>query len=64
MANTTGQATPEEIDSGWDVELEERRPASGFEQAYWEQVEGKVLLRRFGENTPAPAPLRRKRVWA
>jgi len=64
MARTTGQTASEEIDSGWDVELEERRPASGFEQAYWEQVEGKVLLQRFGESAPAPKPLRKKRVWA
>ena len=62
MAHTTGLATPEQIDDGWNVDLEERRPESGFEQAYWEQVEGKVLLHRHGDSVFSPAPIKRKRA--
>jgi hypothetical protein len=50
--------TSQEIDDGWclddDPYLEfviEQAPSSAFEQAFWEQHEGKKLTRRFGETS-------------
>ena len=64
MARRARRASSEEIDAGWNLELEERRPESGFEQAYWEQVEGRVVLRRFGEGLMPDAPIRKKMAYA
>jgi hypothetical protein len=35
-----------------DYLLESAPPSSGFEQAYWEQVEGRAIARGFGEVSP------------
>lgn len=57
------RTTTTEIDDGWL--LEERRPSSGFEEAFWGQVEGKALKHRYGEPSPSlmtAKPLRRRRT--
>lgn len=65
MPNTV-PLTSQEIDDGWCLEeapqpredepyLElviEEIPASGLEEAFWEQHEGKKLAHRFGEVSP------------
>ncbi|MEK7546257.1 MAG: hypothetical protein AAB554_04245 [Patescibacteria group bacterium] len=58
--------TSQEIDDGWcldeapppdhdyesyELVVEEAAPASGFEEAYWEQVENRRLKSRFGQGT-------------
>lgn len=63
MPRAARARTSDEIDDGWL--LEERLPSSGFEEAFWGQVEGKALMRRFGEPSPnlmAEKPLRRRRT--
>jgi len=60
----TSTLSMQEIDDGWRLDeappppddepyeeyiLETAPPSSGFEEAYWEQVEGRTLTRRFGE---------------
>lgn len=58
--------TSQEIDDGWRLEqaplafdaepyeefVIEMAPSSGFEEAFWEQHEGRKLTRRFGEASP------------
>lgn len=41
-----------------DFRLETAPPSSGFEQAYWEQVEGRTLARGFGDVSPLFGTLR------
>ena len=56
--------TTTELDEGWL--LEERPPSSGFEEAFWGQVEGKALKHNFGEPSPklmTEKPLRRRRTY-
>jgi len=61
----TRSLTSQEIDDGWcldeallafDAEpyaelviIDDRPPASGFEEAYWKQVEHRTLKHRFGD---------------
>ncbi len=63
----TAPLTSQEIDDGWCLEeasapppddepylelVVEEIPASGFEEAFWEQHEGRKLARRYGDASP------------